>query len=130
MGRVKTYEAIIKGENIPEPGVPESFKVLLKEMQSLGLDVQVLRDDGTEVEMTENIDYGDTELRAMLEGDRRFGSDESLGAYGYQEQEFKNNELVAVEEEAESAEEDEYTMDDDVFLSDEADDFADDSEEE
>jgi DNA-directed RNA polymerase subunit beta len=72
VGRVKTYEAIIKGENIPEPGVPESFKVLLKEMQSLGLDVQVLRDDGTEVEMNENIDYGDTELRAMLEGERRF----------------------------------------------------------
>ena len=67
---------------------------------------------------------------SMLEGDRRFGSDESLGAYGYQEQEFKNNELVAVEEEAEVAEDDEYTMDDDVFLSDEADDFADDGEEE
>ena len=67
VGRVKTYEAIIKGENIPEPGIPESFKVLLKEMQSLGLDVQVQREDGTEVEMTENIDYGDTELRAMLE---------------------------------------------------------------
>ena len=67
-------------ENIPEPGVPESFKVLLKEMQSLGLDVQVLRDDGTEVEMNENIDYGDTELRAMLEGDRRFGSEGILCA--------------------------------------------------
>ena len=59
VGRVKTYEAIIKGENIPEPGVPESFKVLLKELQSLGLDVRVLKDDGTEVEMAENIDYGD-----------------------------------------------------------------------
>ena len=57
VGRVKTYEAIIKGENIPEPGIPESFKVLLKELQSLGLDVRVLRDNGEEVEMSENIDY-------------------------------------------------------------------------
>ena len=95
VGRVKTYEAIIKGENIPEPGIPESFKVLLKEMQSLGLDVQVQREDGTEVEMTENIDYGDTELRAMLEGDRRFNDQESLASYGYQEQEIKDNEFVA-----------------------------------
>ena len=98
VGRVKTYEAIIKGENIPEPGVPESFKVLLKEMQSLGLDVQVLRDDGTEVEMTESIDYGDTEIRAILEGDRRYNSNESYSDYGYQEQEFRNNELVSVGE--------------------------------
>ena len=97
VGRVKTYEAIIKGENIPEPGVPESFKVLLKEMQSLGLDVQVQREDGTEVEMTESIDYGDTELRAMLEGDRHYNDRESYSNYGYQEQEFKNNELVNVE---------------------------------
>ena len=113
VGRVKTYEAIIKGENIPEPGVPESFKVLLKEMQSLGLDVQVLRDDGTEVEMTENIDYGDTELRAMLEGDRRYADQESYSEFGYQEQEFKDNELVAVEEEAS----DDYADDaDDSYL--------------
>ena len=89
VGRVKTYEAIIKGENIPEPGVPESFKVLLKEMQSLGLDVQVQREDGTEVEMTESIDYGDTELRAMLEGDRHYNDRESYSNYGYQEQEFQ-----------------------------------------
>ncbi len=63
VGRVKTYEAIIKGENIPEPGVRESFKVLLKEFQSLGLDVSVLKDDGTEVEIAENVDYGETDLR-------------------------------------------------------------------
>ena len=131
VGRVKTYEAIIKGENIPEPGVPESFKVLLKEMQSLGLDVQVLRDDGTEVEMAENIDYGDTELRALLEGDRRMSPEEPLGAYGYQEQEFKNNELVSVEEEVvETALDDEYTLDDDVDLADDLDDLVDDGEEE
>ncbi|MCC8026289.1 MAG: DNA-directed RNA polymerase subunit beta [Clostridium sp.] len=123
VGRVKTYEAIIKGENIPEPGVPESFKVLLKEMQSLGLDVQVLRDDGTEVEMNENIDYGDTELRAMLEGDRRFNDNESYADFGYQEQEFKNNELVSVEEEEEedAAEADDFADDvdeddDDLFI--------------
>ncbi len=100
-GRVKTYEAIIKGENIPEPGIPESFKVLLKELQSLGLDVRVLRDDNTEVELTENIDYGDTDLRSIIEGDRRFEQEESFGSYGYQEQEFKDGELVDVEAEAE-----------------------------
>ena len=110
VGRVKTYEAIIKGENIPEPGVPESFKVLLKEMQSLGLDVQVQREDGTEVEMTESIDYGDTELRAMLEGDRHYNDRESYSNYGYQEQEFKNNELVNVESDSKDTNDD-YTDD-------------------
>ena len=110
VGRVKTYEAIIKGENIPEPGVPESFKVLLKEMQSLGLDVQVQREDGTEVEMTESIDYGDTELRAMLEGDRHYNDRESYSNYGYQEQEFKNNELVNVESDSKETNDD-YTDD-------------------
>ncbi|WP_455650378.1 DNA-directed RNA polymerase subunit beta [Enterocloster citroniae] len=123
VGRVKTYEAIIKGENIPEPGVPESFKVLLKEMQSLGLDVQVLRDDGTEVEMAENIDYGDTELRAMLEGDRRFApSEEPYAELGYQEQEFKNNELVTVDEEEAADDYIEEADDEEIFLDDSADD--------
>jgi len=99
VGRVKTYEAIIKGENIPEPGVPESFKVLLKELQSLGLDVRVLRDDGTEVEMTENIEYSDMDLRSIIEGDRNYGNkEESLSSQGYQYQEFKDGELVDVEE--------------------------------
>ena len=70
VGRVKTYEAIIKGENIPEPGIPESFKVLLKELQSLGLDVKVLKDDNTEVEIMETVDYGDTDLHSVIEGDR------------------------------------------------------------
>jgi len=124
VGRVKTYEAIIKGENIPEPGIPESFKVLLKEMQSLGLDVQVLRDDGTEVEMNENIDYGDTELRAMLEGEHRFEDKESYAQFGYQEQEFNDSELVAVEEEEEVIADD-YTEEaddeDDLFLAEAAD---------
>ena len=71
VGRVKTYEAIIKGENIPEPGIPESFKVLLKELQSLGLDVKVLKEDQTEVELMETVDYGDTDLRSVIEGDNR-----------------------------------------------------------
>ena len=66
VGRVKTYEAIIKGENIPEPGIPESFKVLLKELQSLALDVRVLRDDNTEVEIMETVDYGETDLRSII----------------------------------------------------------------
>ena len=66
----RSYEAIIKGDNIPEPGIPESFKVLLKELQSLGLDVKVLRDDNTEVEIMETVDYGDTDLRSVIEGDR------------------------------------------------------------
>ena len=71
IGRVKTYEAIIKGENIPEPGIPESFKVLLKELQSLGLDVRVLRDDNTEVEIMETVDMGETDFRSLIEGDSR-----------------------------------------------------------
>ena len=100
VGRVKTYEAIIKGENIPEPGIPESFKVLLKELQSLGLDVRVLRDDNTEVEMTENIDYVDTDLRSIIEGDRHYRGDESFGDYGYQTQEFQGEELADVEEDS------------------------------
>ncbi len=100
VGRVKTYEAIIKGENIPEPGVPESFKVLLKELQSLGLDVRVLRDDNTEVEIGENIDYDETDLRSIIEGDRHYNREESFGDYGYQKQEFEGGELVDVDEDS------------------------------
>ena len=109
VGRVKTYEAIIKGENIPEPGVPESFKVLLKELQSLALDVRVLRDDNTEVEIMENVDYGETDLRHIIEGDRKYRDDnESFGAHGYTEQEFVDGELENVEpEEPEEADFDE-----------------------
>jgi DNA-directed RNA polymerase, beta subunit len=96
VGRVKTYEAIIKGENIPKPGVPESFKVLLKELQSLGLDVKVLRDDNTEIEIGETMDFGDTSLRSVIEGDDKSNHSESYEAYGYQRQEFAGDELVAV----------------------------------
>ena len=106
VGRVKTYEAIIKGENIPEPGIPESFKVLLKELQSLGLDVRVLRDDNTEVEIGENIDYGDTDLRSIIEGDQKSRGDESFGAYGFQEQVLQGDELVDIEDDSDSELED------------------------
>ncbi len=108
VGRVKTYEAIIKGDNIPEPGVPESFKVLLKELQSLGLDVRVLRDDQTEVEIMETIDYGENDYRYEIEGDSRNYDyeQESLGSMGYQKQEFDDDsgELVTSEEEEDFAE--------------------------
>ena len=100
VGRVKTYEAIIKGENIPEPGIPESFKVLLKELQSLALDVRVLRDDNTEVEIMESVDYGETDLRSIIEGDRKYRNDkEEYREHGYMEQELVNGELENVEPE-------------------------------
>ena len=119
VGRVKTYEAIIKGDNIPEPGIPESFKVLLKELQSLGLDVKVLRDDNTEVEIMETVDYGDTDLRSVIEGDRhsRDREEESFGKHGYTQQEFEGEELVDVEEEDE--EEEDAFLDFDETLDDE-----------
>ena len=99
VGRVKTYEAIIKGENIPEPGIPESFKVLLKELQSLGLDVRVLRDDNTEVEIVENVDYGTTDFRSIMEGDERHYKEDDLGAYGYTKQEVSDDgEFISVKE--------------------------------
>ena len=102
VGRVKTYEAIIKGENIPEPGIPESFKVLLKELQSLALDVRVLRDDNTEVEIMENVDYGETDLLHIIEGDRKYRDEnESFGDHGFSEKEFVGEELEDVEPEEE-----------------------------
>jgi len=111
VGRVKTYEAIIKGDNIPEPGIPESFKVLLKELQSLGLDVKVLKEDQTEVEIMETIDYGETDLRSIIEGDKGFQKDESYGAYGFSKQEFEGEELIAVEEEEEEDLEEDVALD-------------------
>ncbi|EOS71058.1 DNA-directed RNA polymerase, beta subunit [Lachnospiraceae bacterium MD308] len=104
VGRVKTYEAIIKGENIPEPGIPESFKVLLKELQSLGLDVRVLRDDNTEVEIMETVDMGETDFRSLIEGDRKYNDEDDLGQQGYTEQEFQGEELVDVESDDEDDE--------------------------
>ena len=112
VGCVKTYEAIIKGNNIPEPGIPESFKVLLKELQSLGLDVRVLREDNTEVEIMESIDYGDTDLRSVIEGDRKYHDKEedSFGKYGFSKQHFEGEELVDMEEDsnADASSDDDY----------------------
>ncbi len=103
IGRVKTYEAIIKGTNIPEPGIPESFKVLLKELQSLGLDVRVLRDDDSEVEIMETSEYGETDLNAIIGNDKNFAFEdsESFEKMGFTKQEFdaESEELVDVEEE-------------------------------
>ena len=124
VGRVKTYEAIIKGENIPEPGIPESFKVLLKELQSLGLDVRVLRDDNTEVEIMETSDMGETSFRSLIEGDGKYRRDEEdFGKHGYTTQEFQGEELVNEEPEED---EDDYDSDygDDSF--DDYDDMSDD----
>jgi DNA-directed RNA polymerase subunit beta len=108
VGRVKTYEAIIKGDNIPEPGVPESFKVLLKELQSLGLDIKVLREDNTEVEIMESVDYTDSDYRYEIEGDTsgRDYNQESFAANGYTEQSFnEDGELVADESDADGFDE-------------------------
>ena len=101
-GRVKAYEAIIKGENISEPGIPESFKVLLKELQSLALDVRVLRDDQTEVELGETVDYGDDDFNSIMQGDGgfRFDTEESLGDYVHKQQTVNSDgEFVDVEDE-------------------------------
>ncbi|MBE5949594.1 MAG: DNA-directed RNA polymerase subunit beta [Lachnospiraceae bacterium] len=119
IGRVKTYEAIIKGDNIPESGIPESFKVLLKELQSLALDVRVLREDETEVEIMESVDYADGEIQKMLQGERLREERESLGAFGYQEQVFEDEELVSVAEEDEVYEDDSYYGYDDGMSDDE-----------
>jgi len=106
VGRVKTYEAIIKGENIPEPGIPESFKVLLKELQSLGLDVRVLDENRDEVELMETSEYGNTDLNSVISGDKDFAFEdsESFSKMGFQKQEFnaEKQELVTIEEEEET----------------------------
>ena len=115
VGRVKTYEAIIKGENIPEPGIPESFKVLLKELQSLGLDVRVLNEDHTEVEIMESVDYGETDMRSIIEGDRYSNrEEEDFGAYGYGKKEISGDEMVDVEEDADEEEDDFLEFDEEL----------------
>ena len=122
VGRVKTYEAIIKGENIPEPGVPESFKVLLKELQSLALDVRVLRDDNTEVKIMESVDYGETDLRHIIEGDRKYRDEnESFGDHGFTEKEFVGEELedVELDEEPDDSDLENLSFDDDDYLGEE-----------
>ncbi|MBR6238305.1 MAG: DNA-directed RNA polymerase subunit beta, partial [Lachnospiraceae bacterium] len=110
IGRVKTYEAIIKGDNIPEAGIPESFKVMLKELQSLGLDVRVLREDNTEVKIMESVDYTDTDYRFAMGDDNRFNrEDESFASHGYQKQEFNDEgELTDAEDEYEESYEEDF----------------------
>ena len=114
---LKVLEDLAAAVNRPAVG-----KVLLKELQSLGLDVRVLRDNGEEVDMSENIDYSDTnyDLRSIIEGDRRYNDKEDLSDYGFQKQEFKGDELVNVEEDDYTNDgakddyvDDDYTEDDD-----------------
>ena len=112
VGRVKTYEAIIKGDNIPEPGIPESFKVLLEELRSLALDVTVLDENGDEVDIKEGIGTGDTDANsAMFEHDNKeaYGYEEDFGALGFQKQEVVDGEFEAVEDDMdESFDEDDF----------------------
>ncbi len=123
IGRVKTYEAIIKGDNIPKPGIPESFKVLLKELQSLGLDVKVLDENREEIELMETSEYGNTDLNSIIAGDRNFAfeEEESFGAMGFSKQEFNEDseELVDIEDDEEEEEalelEDDFADFDDVL---------------
>ena len=99
VGRVKTYEAIVKGENIPTPGIPESFKVLLRELQSLALDVKVLDENDNEIELKESIEYGETNLNAIFnQENKNTASSKELSDAGYQTEEFVDGELQAVEE--------------------------------
>ncbi len=125
VGRVKTYEAIIKGDNIPEPGIPESFKVLLKELQALGLDVRVLREDQTEVEIMESIDYGDTDYRYEMGDDRKFDDydDGSLGEMGYQAQEFDEDSGELMNSEEEENVDDDFDEEDDMAFDAASDEF-------
>ena len=122
VGRVKTYEAIIKGENIPEPGIPESFKVLLKELQALGLDVKVLDENREEVELIETSEYGNTDINSIIGNDKdyAFEDSESFAEHGFSKKEFDDNEELVDIEEEESPE----TADDDIF----ADEVLDDEE--
>ena len=128
VGRVKTYEAIIKGENIPEPGVPESFKVLLKELQALALDVRVLDADNNEVEIKESTEYGNTDFRSIMEdGGKRHYSEEEFQRNGSTIQEVKNGEIADVDMDASNADDFDKDDMDESFGSDgfDADDFDD-----
>ncbi|MCI8669547.1 MAG: DNA-directed RNA polymerase subunit beta [Lachnospiraceae bacterium] len=115
VGRVKTYEAIIKGRNIPEPGIPESFKVLLKELQSLALDVKVLREDNTEVDMKENIDEATISYNSVMSEDKNYNqnNNEDFGKLGYQTQQISEDgfEDVAPEEDLDGEFEEELILD-------------------
>ena len=114
VGRVKTYEAIIKGDNIPDAGIPESFKVLLKELQSLGLDVRVLREDDTEVEVKESIDYGSSDVKDIMGDNTGFAGDENLAGAGFSTKAFdENEELVDISSSDDLPEGDDLLSDED-----------------
>ena len=116
VGRVKTYEAIIKGDNIPDAGIPESFKVLLKELQSLGLDVRVLREDDTEVEVKESIDYGSSDVKDIMGDNTGFAGDENLAGAGFSTKAFdENEELVDITSSDDLPEGDDLLSDEDQF---------------
>ena len=118
VGRVKTYEAIIKGKNIPSPGIPESFKVLLKELQSLGLDMRVLDENGKEVKLKETIDYGDTDFKAVEGRDRGYSREdqEDIRNSGLSQKQYDeaSDELIDIADDP-----DEETADFDTYDSDE-----------
>ena len=127
VGRVKTYEAIIKGENIPEPGIPESFKVLLKELQSLGLDVKVYDEDRNEVEIMESVDYSESDFRVEMEGDNKYDNQENLEGYQQKEFDAASGDLVDADDTDEFDDDEDYADDD--FDDDEEDNYEDDYEE-
>ncbi|MDD6351147.1 MAG: DNA-directed RNA polymerase subunit beta [Lachnospiraceae bacterium] len=114
VGRVKTYEAIIKGENIPKPGIPESFKVMLKELQALALDITLLDENGKEVHLKETSEYGNTNINSIIAGSDRdekkqedysaFESNEDFAKNGFTKQEFddESGEFVNVEDDADA----------------------------
>ena len=123
VGRVKTYEAIIKGENIPEPGIPESFKVLLKELQSLALDVKVYDENRNEVEIMESVDYSDTDFRVEMEGDNKYDyGKESFDGYTKKEFDSNSGDLVDSYDEEEEDDDLEDEFEDDFDSSDSLDD--------
>ena len=98
VGRVKTYEAIIKGENIPKAGTPESFKVLVKELQSLALDIKVLNENDEEIKLLESVDYGETNFNAMLSNNNYPKGREDVQRHGFSVQEFTSEGLVTVDD--------------------------------
>ena len=122
VGRVKTYEAIVKGENIPEPGIPESFKVLLKELQALGLDVRVLLEDSTEVEIKESVDDSDVvSVNVNIEGteDKEQGEDfenSLVKDFIIEDSSYEDSEMSSIEDMLlEDDFDDELDFDDDIF---------------
>ncbi|MBQ9827213.1 MAG: DNA-directed RNA polymerase subunit beta, partial [Lachnospiraceae bacterium] len=112
-GRIKAYEAIIKGESISEPGIPESFKVLLKELQALALDVRVMKDDMTEVEISESTDFYDPAFQNFMEdNDSRYNrEDESFESYGFSEHSGVPSDSDMEDEDLEVAEGEEEIID-------------------